>query len=137
MGWSVGASLGAKKAHPEKLVVAIVGEEAFNETALDIETSVRNEAPVLIIVKNNAALASGPDGKPSRLAQARFRQTIDVVALAGALGAKTFKVEQPNDIAPCLRAAIDAVEAGNTAVVEILTTRIRPVLHPLWEGETK
>src|SRR4029079_13439167 len=53
MGWSLGASLGAKKAQPNKLVVAFIGEEAFNETAMDIETSIRNDAPVLIVVKNN------------------------------------------------------------------------------------
>jgi acetolactate synthase-1/2/3 large subunit len=53
MGWSVGAAMGAKKAHPDKLVTAFIGEEAFNETAMDIETSMRNNAPILVIVKNN------------------------------------------------------------------------------------
>src|SRR5262249_24455910 len=53
MGWSIGAAMGAKKAQPDKLVVAFIGEEAFNETAMDIETSIRNGAPILIIVKNN------------------------------------------------------------------------------------
>ncbi len=137
MGWSVGASLGAKKAQPDKLVVAVIGEEAFNETALDVETSIRNDAPVLIIVKNNASPANiaGARPNPNRLAQARFRQTVDVISLSRALGATAFRVERPDQIERALREAIAVVDGGTTAVVEVLTTRMRPVLHPLWEED--
>ena len=41
MGWSIGAALGAKTAAPDKLVASVIGEEAFGETALDLETSIR------------------------------------------------------------------------------------------------
>ena len=67
MGWSLGAAVGAKKAHPDKLVVAVIGEEALHETAIDIETSVRNDAPVLILVKNNGHTADRKSGKSQRL----------------------------------------------------------------------
>lgn len=135
MGWSLGAAFGAKKAAPDKLVVAIVGEEAFNETALDIETSVRNDAPVLILVKNNSKINDDPAGKGGRLAHARFRQTIDISAIAKALGAGAYKVETPDALASTMRQAIKDVEGGRTTVLEVRTTRLRPVLHSMWRDK--
>lgn len=134
MGWSLGAAFGAKKAAPDKLVAAIIGEEAITETALDIETSIRNHAPVLIIVKNNAKDAE-PDGKGGRLAHARFRQTMDICALGRALGAGAYKVDRIDDLASTMRRAIADVEAGRTTILEVRTTRIRPVLHTLWQDK--
>lgn len=136
MGWSVGAAMGAKKGHPGKLVVAVIGEEAFNETALDIETSVRNDAPVLIVVKNNRSYVDRDGGKSQRLAHARFRRGADIAALVRAMGANAHRVESPDELAPCLSAAIREVENGTTAVVEVLTARVQASLHRLWENPT-
>lgn len=136
MGWSIGAAMGAKKAHPEKLVVAVVGEEAFNETALDIETSVRNDAPIMVIVKNNRKYVDQDGGNSQRLAYTRFHQGMNIGALVGALGGKAYRVEQPDQLAAALSAAIRDVKAGTTSVVEVLTTRMGASLHALWEAAT-
>lgn len=136
MGWSLGAAMGAKKAHPEKLVVAVIGEEAFNETALDIETSIRNDAPVMIIVKNNRRYVDQDGGKNQRLAHARFHQGMNICALVEAMGAKARRVEQPDQLAGALSSAIDDVKSGTTAVVEVLTTRVAASLHAQWEAKT-
>jgi thiamine pyrophosphate-dependent acetolactate synthase large subunit-like protein len=133
MGWSIGAAMGAKKAHPEKLVVAFIGEEAFNETAMDIETSLRNDAPILVIVKNNRKIADTDGGKSKKLAVARFHQGVDISALATALGAKAFRIEKPADLAGTLKAAIAVVKGGRTAVVDIVTIRANGSLHHLWD----
>jgi acetolactate synthase-1/2/3 large subunit len=133
MGWSIGAALGAKKACRDKLVIAIIGEEAFAETALDIETSVRNDAPVLVIVKNNRRRIDQSGGASNRLAQARFHRGIDIAALVTALGAQAYRVEQPADISRHLKSAIETVKSGKTAVVDIVTKRMNASLHKLWE----
>ena len=133
MGWSVGAAMGAKKAHPDKLVVAVIGEEAFTETALDIETSVRNDAPVLIVVKNNRTYVDRDGGTSRRLAHARFHRGADTVALVKAMGARAYRVEEPDALAPCLASAIEEVGKGTTAVVEAVTARVPASLHRLWE----
>ena len=135
MGWSIGAAMGAKKACRDKLVIAIIGEEAFAETAMDIESSVRNDAPVLIIVKNNRRLLNQTGDANNRLAQARFHQGMDIVALAASLGAQTYSVEQPADISRQLKSAIETVKSGKTTVVNILTTRLKVNLHKLWENK--
>jgi thiamine pyrophosphate-dependent acetolactate synthase large subunit-like protein len=133
MGWSLGAAIGAKKAHPDKLVTAFIGEEALNETAMDIETSIRNDAPILLIVKNNRKLPDQDGGKSKKLAVARFKQGVDIGALAAALGAKAYRVEKPGDLATTLAAAIADVRGGQTAVVEVITARINGSLHHLWD----
>jgi thiamine pyrophosphate-dependent acetolactate synthase large subunit-like protein len=133
MGWSLGAAIGAKKAHPDKLVAAFIGEEALNETAMDIETSIRNDAPILMIVKNNRKVPDQEGGKSKKLATARFKQGVDIGALATALGAKAYRVEKPGDLAATLSAAIANVRGGQTAVVEVITARIHGSLHHLWD----
>jgi acetolactate synthase-1/2/3 large subunit len=137
MGWSIGAAMGAKKAHSDKLVVAFIGEEAMNETAMDIETSIRNNAPILIIVKNNRKISDQDGGKSKKLAVARFKQGVDICALGSALGAKTYRVEKPGDLSKTLSAAIATVRGGQTAVVEVLTIRINGSLHHLWDETAK
>jgi acetolactate synthase-1/2/3 large subunit len=137
MGWSLGAALGAKKARPDKLVCAFIGEEAFNETAMDIETSIRNEAPVLIVVKNNRRIVDQDGGKSKKLAVARFRKGVDICALATALGAKAYHVDKPGEIADTLAKAIADVRGGQTAVVEVMTVRINGSLHHLWDPNAR
>ncbi|HZO46573.1 MAG TPA: thiamine pyrophosphate-binding protein [Xanthobacteraceae bacterium] len=133
MGWSLGAAIGAKKAHPDKLVTAFIGEEALNETAMDIETSIRNDAPILMIVKNNRKPPDQDSGKSKKLALARFKQGVDIGALAAALGAKAYRIEKPGDLATTLSAAIADVRGGQTAVVEVMTARVNASLHHLWD----
>jgi thiamine pyrophosphate-dependent acetolactate synthase large subunit-like protein len=137
MGWSIGAAMGAKKACPDKLVVAFIGEEALNETAMDIETSIRNNAPILVIVKNNRRIPDQDGGKSKKLAVARFRQGVDICAVTTALGARSYHVKQPGDLAGTLTTAIADVRNGHTAVVEVMTVRINGSLHHLWDPNAK
>jgi acetolactate synthase-1/2/3 large subunit len=132
MGWSLGAALGAKKAHPDKLVVALIGEEAFQETAMDLETSVRNEAPVMIIVNNNRKQVGASSRNDRRLDYARFHSGLDIRSFAESLGAHAVRIADPDALSAGLAQAIARVEAGRTTVVEIVTTRMNPVLDKFW-----
>jgi acetolactate synthase-1/2/3 large subunit len=134
MGWSLGAAFGAKKAHPDKLVAALIGEEAFQETAMDIETSVRNEAPVLILVNNNRKKVAETSRNDRRLDHARFHSGLDICAFAKSLGAAAVRIDKPGDLRAGLSQAIGTVERGTTTIVEILTTRMNPVLDKYWAG---
>jgi thiamine pyrophosphate-dependent acetolactate synthase large subunit-like protein len=133
MGWSLGAAFGAKKACPQKLVVAVIGEEAFQETAMDIETSVRNDAPVLVIVKNNRKVVTEPSRNDQRLDYARFHRGLDICAFAKSLGANALRIEKPVDLHAGLSQAISSVQAGHTTIVEVVTTRTDPRLDRLWD----
>ncbi len=133
MGWSIGAAIGAKISSPEKLVAAVIGEEAIAETMMDIETSIRANAPILIVVKNNRAFADRDGGSSPKLAHARFNGGVDIGVVAGALGATVFTVRAASQLAEALHAARDCVQSGRTALVEVFTQRVRVRLSHLWE----
>jgi thiamine pyrophosphate-dependent acetolactate synthase large subunit-like protein len=125
MGWSLGAAIGAKTAAPDKLVATVIGEEAFAETALDIETSIRGATPILVIVLNNRAFTDRDGGVSAKLAAARFHGGIEICTVARALGAHAHHVERPDALRPALQQAIDDVRAGTSAVVEVMTQRVK------------
>ena len=132
MGWSLGAAFGASKAHPDKLVIAVIGEEAFHETAMDIETSVRNNAPALILIKNNRKKVDMSSPNDRRLDYIRFHSGIDICAFARAMGAEAIRIERPDELKSKLCEAIAHVKAGRTTVVEAVTRRAPPTLDSLW-----
>jgi acetolactate synthase-1/2/3 large subunit len=133
MGWSLGAAMGAKAATPDKLVVAVMGDEAFTETALDLETAVRHELPILVVLKNNKADPSTEGGVSPKLATVRARPGGDYCALARALGAEATRVEDPAALRDALRRAIATVRDGRPALVEVITKRVPTSLYRYWE----
>jgi thiamine pyrophosphate-dependent acetolactate synthase large subunit-like protein len=61
---------------------------------------------------------------------------VNLGAFATALGAKTYRIEKPEELAEKLKAAIADVQAGTTCVVDVLTTRINATLTRLWDKTT-
>lgn len=53
MGYGMPAALGAKLAHPEKVVVSLSGDGGFMMTMQEIETAVRYEIPIISLIFNN------------------------------------------------------------------------------------
>ena len=125
MGFSLGAAIGAKLAAPDKFVVAVMGDEAFGETALDLETAVRGDIPILVVVKNNSGhkRQDTSDARRAALVAVRFKEGGDFCALAQALGARASRVEEPDALRGVLAEAIDSVRQGHSALVEVVTRR--------------
>lgn len=61
MGVGLGYALAAKAADPRSLVVAIEGDSAFGFSAIEVETAVRSNLPVIIVVMNNSGVYHGVD----------------------------------------------------------------------------
>ena len=138
MGWSIGAAIGAKHAAPDKMVVSVIGEEAFAETAIDIETGIRSGLPVLLVVKNNRAIPATDAGISPNLAKTRFKGNgVVPSAVAKALGAKSARIENPAELRDALRTAVAEVKAGSFYVLEVITGRAPGSLHSKWEGTKK
>jgi acetolactate synthase-1/2/3 large subunit len=57
LGWAYPASLGAQMAAPDRQVICITGDGGFGYHVGDIETAVRLELPVVVVVLNNGTLA--------------------------------------------------------------------------------
>jgi acetolactate synthase I/II/III large subunit len=57
LGWAFPASLGAQFAAPDKQVVCITGDGGIGYHIADIETALRHQLPVVVVVLNNGTLA--------------------------------------------------------------------------------
>jgi acetolactate synthase I/II/III large subunit len=129
MGWSLGAAIGAKLAAPDKLVVAFTGDEAFGETALDLETATACAIPILMIMINNRAYQDR-----AAIRKAKIKPVGDYCALARALGVHAQRVEEPNALRATLGEAIKHVRSGQSALVEVITKRVATSLYPYGKG---
>lgn len=124
MGWSIGAAIGAKAAAPAKLVATFIGDEAFYETAIDLETSILCETPILVILLNNREDTLRKRGNVT-LDRARWSGGRNLADLCRALGAHAERVDDPEQVAAILERAIGIVQGGRTAVVEVEIARVR------------
>lgn len=125
LGWSFPAALGAKCAAPHRKVVCWSGDGALYYHLTELETARRRGIAVALVVNNNSGFGQGwPNlrrqaGNRPGAAEAllRFGPT-DFAAVAQSFGLRGIRVEQPQDIAPALAAAIAAEE---TVVVDVVT----------------
>ena len=126
MGWTLGAAIGAKLAAPDKTVVAVTGDEAFGETALDLDTSVRIGAPFLTILKNNQIDRATEAKSSPAIAALRGTPGGDYTGLARSLGVQAVRVEDAEDLNMAILTSIEHVQAGRSAMVEVVTKRVQP-----------
>src|SRR5262249_11250766 len=54
MGYSVPAAVAARLARPDRPVVSLVGDGGFLMTGTEVETAVRERAPIVVLVYDNA-----------------------------------------------------------------------------------
>jgi acetolactate synthase I/II/III large subunit len=57
LGWAFPASLGAQLAVPDKQVICVIGDGGFGYHIGDLETALRLQLPVIVVVLNNQTLA--------------------------------------------------------------------------------
>jgi thiamine pyrophosphate-dependent acetolactate synthase large subunit-like protein len=117
MGVGLPFGIGAKVAMPDKQVIVLHGDGSFGLNGLELDTAIRHKIPVLVVISLNGGWTADPKGdKPGRnLGYTRFDQ------MAQVLGGHGEYVEKPEDIRPALERAQKAVDAGRTAVVNVVT----------------
>jgi thiamine pyrophosphate-dependent acetolactate synthase large subunit-like protein len=109
LGSSLGLTMGAKLARPKCLAIQVTGDGAFGYNGMDFETSIREKIPILTIVINNHSISGGVplSGKYADVAEA--------------LGGYGERVEKPDDIIPAIKRAQKAVNAGRSALLEVIS----------------
>ncbi|MBI2372089.1 MAG: thiamine pyrophosphate-requiring protein [Deltaproteobacteria bacterium] len=132
LGTGLGLAMGAKLAAPDKLAVHVAGDAGFGMTGMDFETAVRSRIPILAVVLNNGVMGGYEKYLPVSTARYRLRYLSgDYSRVAEALGGYTERVEKPHEIIPALRRAIEEVEGGRAALLEIMT-REEPTYPTYW-----
>lgn len=120
MGFGFPAALAAKLVHPEREVVAILGDGDFMMTLQDLETACREGIKVLVLVMNDH-MYRVLNIRQRIQCQGRILGTChgnpDFAALARSFGAAGWRLEKVADIQPVLREAL-AVEGP--AVVDVV-----------------
>lgn len=120
LGWGFPMAIGAKVASPKSEVVCISGDGGFGHVWQEVESAVRENIPLTLIVLNNSILGFQ---KHSELVQ--FGETtsaiqfapVDHAAVARACGAEGVRIENPEDLLPALKASVGN---GKVTLIEVM-----------------
>ncbi|THE10524.1 thiamine pyrophosphate-binding protein [Bacillus timonensis] len=121
MGFGAPAALGVKVAHPDRVVVSLVGDGGFGQNPALLATAAEENIPVIWVIMNNFAF-----GTIAGLQKAHYDTTLgtlfvkdgdpyspDFAGIARAFGIEGIKIEKAEEFKPALEKAI----ASNKPVV--------------------
>ena len=117
MGIGLPGAIAAKLAFPERNVVAATGDAGFLMNAQELETAVRLELALVVLVWNDngyGLIEWHQERHFGRSNDVTFGNP-DLLRFAESFGARGFRVKNAGDLAPTLRAAIDC---GTVAVID-------------------
>ncbi len=110
MGYGLGAALGTKVSHKDKVVVNIAGDGCFRMNLNEIATATRYNIPIIEIVINNHVLGMVRQWQTlfygKRYSNTTLEDQVDFVKIAEGMGAKAYRVTKPEELEPVLKEAI-------------------------------
>jgi acetolactate synthase-1/2/3 large subunit len=115
MGIAVPGAIAAKLAHPEQKVVAVTGDAGFLMNSQEIETAMRLNIAIVILIWNDASyglIEWKQQNQFGRTSNVKFTNP-DFVQYAQSFGAHGVKIEQTEQLMPELEAAL----ARNTVTI--------------------
>ncbi|MBB6450189.1 acetolactate synthase-1/2/3 large subunit [Geomicrobium halophilum] len=119
MGYGLPAAIGAKKAAPHRPVVALCGDGGLMMTVQEIETSIRENIPVICVVFNNEMYGTIRMHQemhyPKKVIGTDLGKT-NFVEMAKAMGANGFCVQDGEGFQEALESAL---EEEQTTVIEV------------------
>jgi acetolactate synthase-1/2/3 large subunit len=119
--------MGAKVAHPDRPVVALVGDGGFAHSWAEIETMVRCRINVIVVVLNNGILGFQKDAETVKFGQyttACHFVAVNHAMIAHACGCQAEIVDDPADLAAVIGRA---QAADGPYLIEVITD---PEAHP-------
>lgn len=120
LGWGYPMAMGARLAAPESPVVCLSGDGGFGHVWAELETAVRENIRVVLLLINNGVLGYQKDAEI-----AKFRRhtgaihfgDVNHARIAAACGCAAFRVSHPADLEGALRSAL--AHAG-PSLIEVL-----------------
>ena len=110
MGFALPGAIGVKLARPDRRVLAMMGDGAFLMNSQELETAVREDVPlvVLVLVDDEYGLITWKmELDLGRHSETRFGNP-DLVTYAESFGARGYRVEAADELLPILRQALAA-----------------------------
>jgi thiamine pyrophosphate-dependent acetolactate synthase large subunit-like protein len=123
LGYGIGLMIGAKMAMPNRFCMNFMGDAAFGQAGLDIETAVRAGTPITTVVINNEGMGGYPQNMPTAFElYGASSLSGDYAKVAEGLGAVGIKVEKAEGVAPALKQAQRLNAEGKTCLIEVRTS---------------
>ncbi|CAK7344203.1 unnamed protein product [Dovyalis caffra] len=124
MGVGLGYCIAAAVAEPHRLVVAVEGDSGFGFSAMEVETLVRYQLPVVVIVFNNGGVYGGDRRNPEEItgpfkddpAPTSFVPGAAYHVLIEAFGGKGYLVGTPDELKSALN---ESFTAKKPAVINV------------------
>jgi acetolactate synthase-1/2/3 large subunit len=131
LGYSLPGVVGAHYAKPEAgRVVGIMGDGSFGISAGELETLVRLQVPVTLIVCNNASygwIKAGQKSRGDAYYSVDFGRS-DHAAIARAYGMSASRVEDPADLSAAMH---DALAAQGPYLLDVITQPLEEANAPV------
>ncbi|XP_068303136.1 2-hydroxyacyl-CoA lyase-like [Pyrus communis] len=125
MGVGLGYCIAGAVASPDRLVVAVEGDSGFGFSAMEVETLVRYQLPVVVIVFNNGGVYGGDRRSPDEIsgpykddpAPTSFVPSAGYHTLIEAFGGKGYLVGTPEELKSALS---ESFSARKPAVINVI-----------------
>ncbi|MBJ18498.1 MAG: hypothetical protein CL933_03650 [Deltaproteobacteria bacterium] len=118
VGVGVPFGMGAKAAKPDVPVVVISGDSAFGWNGMEIDTCVREDLPITVIICNNAGITARSENSPMMPSQDLGWSNYQ--RIAEAFGGSGVRVESPDQLKPAL---VEALNSGGTTIVNVIVDK--------------
>jgi len=124
MGYALPAGLTSKLLHPDRTVVATMGDGGFMQSFEELATALQLKLPIVVCVLNDQSL-NYPRIIMKHIFQKDFSKYTNFVhpdfgKVAEAFGCFGIQVDKPSKIKPALENALEATKGGTPAVIDFL-----------------
>jgi acetolactate synthase-1/2/3 large subunit len=132
MGFGIPSAIGAKIAHPDKPVIAIVGDGAAGLTIQELETAARCGAKIVAVVLNDSAWGCYLPLEVQVFQNNRFGSTlthVDFARVAEGFGCHGEQIDAVAQLAPALDRAF---KADKPTLLNVITTFTPHPMDSYW-----
>ena len=120
LGIGIPFAIGAKLAFPDRLVGVLNGDGSFMFNVQELETAVRYNLPILIVIANNDSWGMIKSGQQlsmkKRFIDVELPSGINHAKIAEAFGCYGELITEPGEIKPAIKRAI---ASGKPAVLDV------------------
>lgn len=108
MGYALPGAIGAKLVHPDRNVVAIIGDGSFQMTGMELETALRLNLPMVILLWRDEGYGLIEWKQLDEFGHSTYVKfgNPDFVMLARSYGAEGFRIQRAEELVPTLEKAL-------------------------------
>ena len=133
LGYALPAAIGVQIGKPNNRVVSVMGDGSFGLAVGELETAVRLKLPIIFIVFSNSVYGWIKAGQKTsfdkRYFSVDFTRT-DHAAVAKAYGLESFTVNNPDDLIPIVKKALDL---NKPCLIDIISEPLQDANAPVSE----